>query len=65
MRYVLIVEDDPLIRQNLANYLIEAGFGVMEAETGDEAVNLLAPSASTSFSVTFTCRGGRTATKWG
>lgn len=38
---VLIVEDDPLVRQNVADYLTDAGFEVLEAETGDEALNLL------------------------
>lgn len=42
MRRVLIVEDDTLVRQNLADYLTDAGFGVVEAETGDEALDLLA-----------------------
>lgn len=42
MRRVLIVEDDPLIRQNVADYLANAGFEVMEARTGDEALDLLA-----------------------
>lgn len=42
MRRVLIVEDDFLIRQNVADYLTDAGFEIVEAESGDEALDLLA-----------------------
>lgn len=42
MKRVLIVEDDSLVRQNVADYLADAGFEVVEAQTGDEALKLLA-----------------------
>lgn len=42
MRYLLIVEDDPPIRETLADYLKDAGFGIVEAENGDDALALLA-----------------------
>lgn len=42
MRRVLIVEDDSLIRQSVADYLTDAGFEVLEACSGDEALDLLA-----------------------
>lgn len=37
--YVLVVEDDPLIRALLADMLREAGFTVAEAASADEALN--------------------------
>ncbi len=39
--YVLVVEDDALIRLILVEELEDAGYLVREAETGDEAVALL------------------------
>jgi CheY-like chemotaxis protein len=39
---VLIVEDEFLIRMTLAESLADAGFDVVEAETGDEALATLA-----------------------
>jgi CheY-like chemotaxis protein len=38
---VLIVEDEPLVRMAVADSLGFAGFHVVEASSGDEAVNLL------------------------
>jgi CheY-like chemotaxis protein len=38
---VLVVEDEPLIRMAVKTDLEEAGFAVLEAETGDEAIDLL------------------------
>jgi DNA-binding response OmpR family regulator len=38
---ILVVEDDFLIRMVLVEELIDAGFDVVEAETGDEAIDLL------------------------
>lgn len=38
--HVLVVEDDPLVRDLLAGNLQSAGFAVSEAETGDEALRL-------------------------
>jgi CheY-like chemotaxis protein len=38
---VLVVEDEPLIRIDLADYLASSGFDVLEAAHADEALNLL------------------------
>jgi CheY-like chemotaxis protein len=38
---ILLVEDEPLIRTMLAQKLGEAGFPVLEAETGDEAAEFI------------------------
>lgn len=38
---VLLVEDEPLIREIMAESLQDAGFEVVEAMTGDEAVVLI------------------------
>jgi CheY-like chemotaxis protein len=40
-RTVLVVEDDPAVRQVAVSTLRSLGFNVQEAETGDEAANLL------------------------
>lgn len=39
---VLLVEDDPLIREIMAEALVEAGFDVTSAESGDAAAIILA-----------------------
>ena len=39
---VLVVEDEPLVRMGIADYLADAGFKVLEASNADEAVALLA-----------------------
>ena len=39
---ILVVEDDPLIRMILVEELLDAGYDVKEAATGDEAYELLA-----------------------
>ncbi len=39
--FVLIVEDEPFIRQMAAEVLVDAGFAVREAANADEAVNIL------------------------
>lgn len=39
--YVLIVEDEPIIRIDLADFLTDAGFQVLEAGDADEAIDLL------------------------
>ena len=39
---ILVVEDEPLIRELVADYLDIHGFEVCEAETGDEAAELIA-----------------------
>jgi len=38
---VLIVEDEPLVRVTGADLLAEAGFEVLEARNGDEALRIL------------------------
>lgn len=38
---VLVVEDEPLVRQVTVQSLIDSGYDVIEAETGDEAVSFL------------------------
>lgn len=38
---VLLVEDEPLIRQIMAESLEDAGFQVVQASTGDEAITLI------------------------
>ncbi|MFM9847496.1 MAG: response regulator [Hyphomicrobiaceae bacterium] len=43
---VLVVEDDVLIRLSAADALRSAGFAVVEAATGDEAVAVLGSSAA-------------------
>ncbi len=41
-RLLLLVEDDALVRSTLAEGLIDAGFEVIEAETAEAALNLIA-----------------------
>ena len=43
---VLVVEDDFLIRMMLAEVLVDEGFDVVEAETGDDALTLLDASVA-------------------
>lgn len=44
---VLLVEDDPLIRELLEETLVEAGFGVETADSGERAISVLdAPGAN-------------------
>lgn len=38
---VLVVEDEPLIRMDVADYVSETGFETLEAATGDEALSIL------------------------
>ena len=38
---VLIVEDEPLIRMETASVIEDAGFGVYEASSADEAIRIL------------------------
>lgn len=49
---VLVVEDEVLIRILVADHLRDAGFTVVEAATGDEAISLL--SAGVEFDAVFT-----------
>lgn len=41
MRTVLVVEDEALIRMTLIDALEDAGFNVVEAETADEAMDII------------------------
>lgn len=38
---VLIVDDEPLLRADIADYLSQRGFGVVEANDGPQAIALL------------------------
>ncbi len=38
---VLLVEDDAIIRENALDELADAGFSVVEAETGDQALGII------------------------
>lgn len=38
---VLVVEDEPIVRMDLADFLSDSGFEVLEAGGADEAVDLL------------------------
>jgi CheY-like chemotaxis protein len=40
-RVVLAVEDEPIVRMNMADFLDDAGFKVFEAVNADEAIALL------------------------
>jgi two-component system cell cycle sensor histidine kinase/response regulator CckA len=39
--YVLVVDDEPMIRRFAARVLLEEGFGVYEATDGEEALDLI------------------------
>jgi len=49
---VLVVEDEAIIRMDIAHQLSDAGYDVFEAGTADEAVSLL--EANTSIRILFT-----------
>ncbi|MEM7248642.1 MAG: response regulator [Acidobacteriota bacterium] len=38
---VLVVEDDPLVRRGAVRFLVRAGFSVLEATDGEEAIELV------------------------
>jgi CheY-like chemotaxis protein len=38
---VLLVEDEPLIREIMAESLEDAGYAVLQASTGDEAISMI------------------------
>ncbi|WP_258589656.1 response regulator [Mesorhizobium sp. AR02] len=42
---VLVVEDEPLIRMDIVDFLIGEGFEVLEAANADEAIDLLEANA--------------------
>lgn len=46
---VLVVEDDPFIRMDLAAMVEDAGFDVFEASDADEAVTVWSASLRSSF----------------
>lgn len=39
---VLVVDDEPLVRMDIVDFLLEQGFEVLEAGNADEAIQLLA-----------------------
>ncbi len=39
---ILIVDDEPIVRESIRDWLIDAGYQVATAETGEEALRLLA-----------------------
>ncbi len=41
-RCILVVDDDPVVRQMLARVLVESGYDAVPAATGDEAMRALA-----------------------
>ena len=40
-RYILVVEDEPIVRMNALDMFEDAGFEVLEAENADTALHLL------------------------
>jgi heterodisulfide reductase subunit A len=38
---ILVVDDEPIVRESIRDWLKEAGYNVMTAETGEEAIKLL------------------------
>jgi heterodisulfide reductase subunit A len=38
---ILVVDDEPIVRESIRDWLKEAGYTVMTAETGEEAIKLL------------------------
>lgn len=49
---VLVVEDEPLVRADLAEVLRQAGLGVIEATSGDEALTFLRTKADIGLVIT-------------
>ena len=49
---VLVVDDDPLVRMDLAGLLVDHGLEVLEAESADEAVKFLHSHREIEFLVT-------------
>lgn len=45
-RCILVVDDDPVVRQMLARVLVESGYDAVPAATGDEALRALAALGS-------------------
>lgn len=41
IKHLLVVDDDNELRSLMAETLVDAGFGVVEAASGDEAINIL------------------------
>jgi DNA-binding NtrC family response regulator len=42
MTKVLIVDDEPIVREAIHDWLVDAGYDVATAETGEEALEILA-----------------------
>ena len=51
-KMVLVVEDEPLVRMVAAETLAEAGYLILEARTGDEAIQILTAGAPLTAVVT-------------
>ena len=51
-KMVLVVEDEPLVRMVAAETLAEAGYLILEAGTGDEALQIITSGAPLSAVVT-------------
>ena len=49
---VLVVEDEPLVRIDIADYLIDQGFDVIEAADADEAIRVLEGNAGIRLIIT-------------
>jgi CheY-like chemotaxis protein len=49
---VLVVEDEPLVRMEAAETLAEAGYLILEAGTGDEALQIIRAGAPLAVVVT-------------
>ncbi len=57
---VLVVEDEVLIRIMLADCLRDAGYGVLQAASGDEALILLASGVPCDLVISDVCMPGKT-----
>jgi CheY-like chemotaxis protein len=55
---VLVADDHPLVREGLRRLLFRAGFEVVEAENGEEAIRKAEELAQASFFGTSSCRAG-------
>ena len=60
---ILVVEDDFLIRQDMANYLGASGYAVLEAESGESAIAMCAAEHAVDILLTDINLGG-SATGW-
>jgi len=62
---VLVVEDECLVREDIVDYLQHSGCAVIEAESGERAIDICnSGRLSTSCSPTSSCAARRTASTW-